>query len=75
MIWEKLIQIYTRPLSSLCRLKSTKEIGEILSVDDVEFLRPCEKDALTPFDFIKLGSVALVKSIKAGESLRWGDFG
>ncbi|WP_354689761.1 N-acetylneuraminate synthase family protein [Lentibacter algarum] len=56
-----------------CRLRRTKELGSILTVEDLEFLRPCEKDALSPMDFMKSKARKLTKSILAGESIRWGD--
>lgn len=56
-----------------CRLKVDKKAGDIINRADLEFLRPCEKDALTPMDYFRLENLKINKNIVAGESIRWSD--
>jgi sialic acid synthase SpsE len=56
-----------------CRLKLDKKAGDIITQDDIEFLRPCEKHALTPLNYSHLQKIKINKDLNAGESLKWAD--
>ncbi|MDA7592291.1 N-acetylneuraminate synthase family protein [Rhodobacteraceae bacterium] len=56
-----------------CRLISNKENGDVITPRDVDFLRPCEENAISPIDLFRLKSIQLNKKLSAGESIKWGD--
>ena len=39
----------------------------------MEFLRPCPKNGINPYEFEKLISKKLKKSIKQGDIIKWED--
>ena len=45
--------------------------GEIIKSTDLEVLRPCPNDAISPSDFSNVIGKTLLKDLNAGEYLRW----
>lgn len=58
---------------SIC-VKNVLHAGQILGVDDVEFLRPCPKDALPPYMLESILNRKLKKQKNKSEYLRLDDF-
>ena len=55
------------------RSKINLEKGKILKREHMEFLRPCPKNGINPYEFEKLISKKLKKSIKQGDIIKWED--
>jgi sialic acid synthase SpsE len=47
--------------------------GAVLTEDDLTMLRPCPDDGIAPFERRKLLGRRLLRSVSAGEHLRWED--
>ncbi len=55
------------------RAKKNLREGSIITIGDLEFLRPCPKDALPPYLMHKILGTTLCRSIKAGDSFLLSD--
>ena len=53
------------------RAKKDLRIGSIIQHDDLEFLRPCPKDALPPYELDQIVNKQLVENIKSGDYIKW----
>jgi sialic acid synthase SpsE len=53
------------------RAKKDLVIGSIIREHDLEFLRPCPKDALPPYELDKILDKELVENIKSGNYIKW----
>lgn len=53
------------------RAKSDIQAGATLGASDFEYLRPCPKDALDPFEISKVLGRKLSRDISSGEHLTW----
>ena len=53
------------------RAKKDLIVGDIICEDDLEFLRPCPKDALSPYDLEKIINKEIVSSIESGDYIKW----
>lgn len=56
------------------RVKTELKEGHCLSRDDLEMLRPCPNDALSPSELEQVLGKTLTKNMKKGDCLRVGDF-
>ena len=55
------------------RVKEDLEVGHIISESDLEFLRPCPSDALSPYQLKKVLNKKLLIKINKGDFLKWQD--
>ena len=55
------------------RAKTNLKEGYVLTIEDVEFLRPCPENALSPHFMHKLLGTPLCRSVKAGDSFLLSD--
>jgi len=55
------------------RSKTNIEKGTIIKKEHMEFLRPCPKDGIDPYDSEKLISKRVKKHIKQGDIIKWQD--
>jgi len=53
------------------RIKKDLIVGDSVSEEDLEFLRPCPEDALPPYELKKVIGKKLVKNIKSGDYIKW----
>ena len=53
------------------RAKKDLTAGDMVRVDDLEFLRPCPEDALPPYKLEKILDKELVENIKSGDYIKW----
>jgi len=53
------------------RSRRNLAIGDRINEDDLEFLRPCPKDALPPYELKRVLNKELVENIKAGGYIKW----
>jgi sialic acid synthase SpsE len=53
------------------RSKIDLAIGGIINEDDLEFLRPCPKGALPPYELVNILGKEIISNIKSGECLKW----
>jgi len=53
------------------RVKKKLTAGDLINEDDLEFLRPCPKDALPPHELERVLNKELVENIKAGDYIKW----
>jgi len=53
------------------RVKKDLIIGNIINEKDLEFLRPCPKDALPPYELEKIIGKKLLENIKTGDYIKW----
>ena len=53
------------------RAKKDLAAGDMVRVDDLEFLRPCPEDALPPYKLEKILDKELVENIKSGDYIKW----
>jgi N-acetylneuraminate synthase len=53
------------------RAKKSLTAGDVIRKDDLEFLRPCPKGALPPYELEKVLNQKLVENIKAGDYIKW----
>ncbi len=53
------------------RIKKDLVIGDVIREDDLEFLRPCPKDALPPYELDKTLGKRVTKDIKSGDYIKW----
>ena len=53
------------------RVKKNLTAGGIIRKDDLEFLRPCPKDALPPYELESILNKKLIKNIKSGDYIKW----
>ncbi len=53
------------------RIKKDLVIGDVIREDDLEFLRPCPKDALPPYELDKILGKRVTKDIKSGDYIKW----
>jgi sialic acid synthase SpsE len=67
-------EIETVVLQRRC-VRATRDVGidDTLSADDLTVLRPCPNDGIAPYELRKLIGKKLVRSIVAGEHLKWED--
>ena len=58
-------------------IRSNKDIkeGEILKESDLTFLRPCPKQALSPYEVDKIIGKKIKKNIKKGDIIKKSDLG
>lgn len=61
--------VQRRAIRSIVELKK----GRMIKESDVEFLRPCPADALTPFDLEKVIGKKISRTIPKGDYLKWDD--
>ena len=55
------------------RAKQNIRLGEILSRESIEVLRPCPRDALPPYEIQNIIGKTIINDISAGEYIRWSD--
>jgi sialic acid synthase SpsE len=55
------------------RAKKDLMIGDNVNEEDLEFLRPCPNNALSPYELKKVLNRKLKRSIQAGDYLQWKD--
>ena len=55
------------------RVKKDLIAGDIVCGDDLEFLRPCPKDSLPPYELNKILNKKLLVNIKRGDFIKWQD--
>jgi sialic acid synthase SpsE len=55
------------------RAKFLIKQGDTLNHDNIEFLRPCPKDAVTPSQFSAFQNHTATRTIPQGDYLRWSD--
>jgi sialic acid synthase SpsE len=55
------------------RIKKDMVIGDIIHKENLEFLRPCPEDALSPYELEKILNKELVKDVKSGDYIEWAD--
>ena len=55
------------------RLKEAKKKGQIVSFSDLEFLRPCPNDAITPMDVESIVGKKLLRDINKGDYIKVND--
>ena len=55
------------------RAKRFLTAGDMIHKDDLEFLRPCPKDALPPYELDRVLSKELVEDVKAGDYIKWAN--
>lgn len=48
-------------------------VGDTISSDDLEFLRPCPVDAIPPYELENIIDKNLVENIKSGDYIKWKD--
>ncbi len=48
-------------------------VGDAISSDDLEFLRPCPADAIPPYELENIIDKNLVENIKSGDYIKWKD--
>jgi len=53
------------------RAKKDLVAGGIIGEDDIEFLRPCPKDGLPPYEIENILNKRLVKDIRTGDCVKW----
>tara|TARA_Y100000741_G_C18254913_1_gene558589 strand:+ start:502 stop:1569 length:1068 start_codon:yes stop_codon:yes gene_type:complete len=53
------------------RAKKDLLVGDIISEDNIEVLRPCPDDAIPPYELKKVTGMQLTEEIKSGDCLRW----
>lgn len=53
------------------RIKFDVGAGHIVNFDDLEFLRPCDKNDISPSFVKKILGMKIVKPLKRGEALTW----
>jgi sialic acid synthase SpsE len=53
------------------RAKKDLVSGSVIRRDDLEFLRPCPKDALPPYELEGILNKELVENIKSGDYIKW----
>ena len=54
-------------------IRANKDLlaGNVICENDLEFLRPCPKDALPPYELKKIIGKKLEKSVKSGDCIKW----
>jgi sialic acid synthase SpsE len=55
---------------SICIINN-KSKGDVLSEDDLSFLRPCEEDSIPPYEKNKVIGKSLTQDVSKGEPLKW----
>jgi sialic acid synthase SpsE len=53
------------------RFKKDMVAGDVVQKDDLEFLRPCPKDALPPYKLKDVLGKTLVQNVKSGDYIKW----
>jgi sialic acid synthase SpsE len=53
------------------RAKRKLSVGEVIVEDDLEFLRPCPNDAISPHEVKKILNMKIVRSIESGDYFKW----
>jgi N-acetylneuraminate synthase len=53
------------------RAKENLMAGNVIHEADLEFLRPCPKDALPPYELKKILNKEITENIKSGECVKW----
>jgi N-acetylneuraminate synthase len=53
------------------RVKKDMEVGDVITEDDLEVLRPCPLDALPPYHLPTVLGKTLVMDVKKGDSIKW----
>ena len=51
------------------------EMGAVIRKEDLVFLRPCELDAIAPYEQDRIIGKTLKRNIESGEYLKWSDLG
>ena len=64
---KKSIVVQRRSLRSVKNMK----VGEIISIEDFESLRPIPKNGLPPYEINKLINKKLIRPLKKGEHITW----
>lgn len=55
------------------RVKKDLYAGHIIGREDVEYLRPCPEDAISPINFSQIEGKPLIKYLSAGGYIKWSD--
>jgi N-acetylneuraminate synthase len=55
------------------RVRNDLFAGHIIGRGDVEYLRPCPEDAISPINFSQIEGKQLIKDISAGGYIQWSD--
>jgi len=53
------------------RLTRDMDLGDVISIGDLECLRPCPVDAIEPYHLAKLIGHKVTEKLSAGESIKW----
>ena len=53
------------------RVKKPLEAGHILKEEDLDFLRPCPKDAIAPYNYEEVINKKLILNLKRGAYIKW----
>ena len=53
------------------RAKKLLKVGSKISEDDLEFLRPCPKDAIQPYELELIINKELIQEIQMGDYIKW----
>jgi N-acetylneuraminate synthase len=56
-------------------IRASRDIheGEVLDLENVEFLRPCPEDGLPPSEFSNIKGKKILGSVSKGEHIRWNN--
>ncbi len=57
---------------SIC-VKENSNMGKIIELNDIVFLRPCPKDGIQPFEFKNVLGKKLINKKTKGEYIKWTD--
>jgi N-acetylneuraminate synthase len=53
------------------RLTRSMEVGDVISIEDLECLRPCPEDAIEPYHLVNLLGKKITEHINVGEYIKW----
>jgi len=55
------------------RAKYNLSVGSVVSQEDIEFLRPCPRNALPPYNMNKILNKTVTEDIRAGDCITWSN--
>jgi N-acetylneuraminate synthase len=55
------------------RVNKNLKVGEVISRDNIELLRPCPENSLPPYEMLNVMGKVLVRNIMEGECIHWSD--